>query len=243
MVNSASQALAEFKSQRMGGLLSGFSSTPSAPTIASTSLDDSASDRLARSAPKKSTTAFMNQVRQNGRRYHEEALAGFQAQQQAAKQKILSGQGAGSKGSGGSYPTSGYRLPSGGGGDRPSKRGAYGYQSFGGRYGLTVPASNALTQLENAYRQTFGQGFQTGSGWRSVAEEAKLWNNYISGKGPVASKPGTGVHGYGTAIDINGPINNTNSKQHAWLRQNAAKFGWYWVGQRYGEPWHWEYYG
>lgn len=245
MVNSASQALAEFKNQRMGGLLSGYSSTVNAAPIVGTSISDTATERLARSAPKKSTTAFMDQVRKRGSRMHQTALAGFQAKQQAERQAMASGVGAGGgeAGHGGhshGQPTSGYRAP--GAYDRTSKSGPYGYQAFKGRYGLTVPASNAFTKLENAYRQVFGTGLQVGNGWRSVAQEAELWNLYKAGKGPMASKPGTGVHGYGTAVDINGPINNVNSRQHAWLRQNAAQYGWFWVGQRWGEPWHWEFF-
>ena len=245
MVNSASASLAEFKSQRMGGLLAGYDSQVGAPSIVGTSLSDTASNRLARSAPKKSSTAFLDTIRESGKRLNQTALAGFQARQQAAQQASLSGARSSARGGsgGGGYPASGYRQPSGGSGERKSKQGAYGYQPFAGRYGLTVPASNALTSLEEAYKKAFGQNFVINNGWRSVAEEKVLWDRYQAGKGPIASKPGTGVHGYGTAVDINGPISNANSKQHAWLRQNAAKYGWYWVGQRFGEAWHWEYYG
>lgn len=253
MVNSASQSLAEFKSQKLGGLLSGYSSVVDTPSIVGTSLSDTASQRMARSAPKKSSTAFMDNIRQSGQRLNSIALSGYQAQaragQQAQQQAALAGAigamtGASGLASGSkSYPASGYRQPAGGGGERKSKQGSYGYQPFAGRYGLTVPASNALTSLEGAYKKQFGSGFVTNNGWRSVAEEAVLWDRYKAGKGPIASKPGTGVHGYGTAVDINGPISNANSKQHAWLRQNAAQYGWYWVGQRFGEAWHWEYYG
>ena len=230
----------------MGGLLSGTSSVASAPQIASTSITDGANARMARSAPKKSSTAFLSKVRDAGKGYHETAMYGI-AQQRARAQQAAVGasQGAqqGTRSSGGGGGPTGYRAPSGGNGDRPSKQGAYGYQAFGGRFGLTVPASNAFTALEQLYKKQFGTGFVVNNGWRDIQEEQVLWDRYQSGNGPIASKPGTGVHGYGTAVDINGPISNANSKQHAWLRQNAAQFGWHWIGQRFGEPWHWEYYG
>ncbi len=238
MVNSATQSLAEFKSKQLGGLLSGTSSTVTAPSP----LDiqpQTISAQSARTAPKKSSTAFLDKIRESGKNYHETAMAAIQARQRAAQSASSGGGGGGSS----SYPTTGYRQPSGGNGERKSKQGAYGYQPFAGRYGLTVPASNALTALEGVYKQAFGQGFVVNNGWRGIAEEQQLWNDYQAGRGPIASKPGTGVHGYGTAVDINGPISNANSKQHAWLRQNAAKYGWYWIGERFGEAWHWEYYG
>ena len=238
MVNSATQSLAEFKSKQLGGLLSGTSSTVTAPSP----LDiqpQTLSAQSARTSPKKSSTAFLDKIRESGKNYHETAMAAIQARQRAAQSASSGGGGGGSS----SYPTTGYRQPSGGNGERKSKQGAYGYQPFAGRYGLTVPSSNALTALEGAYKQAFGQGFVVNNGWRGIAEEQQLWNDYQAGRGPIASKPGTGVHGYGTAVDINGPISNANSKQHAWLRQNAAKYGWYWIGERFGEPWHWEWYG
>ena len=240
MVNSASQSLAEFKSQKLGGLLSGYSSVVDTPSIVGTSISDTASNRMARSAPKKSSTAFMDNIRQSGQRLNSIAMSGYQAQARARQRAAGTGS---SGGTDTGYPTTGYRQPSGGNGERKSKQGAYGYQPFAGRYGLTVPASNSLTALEGAYRQAFGQGFVVNNGWRGIAEEQQLWNDYQAGRGPIASKPGTGVHGYGTAVDINGPISNVNSRQHAWLRQNAARYGWYWIGERFGEPWHWEWYG
>lgn len=225
MVNSASQALSEFKSQRMGGLLSGRGSTVDAAPIMGTSLADSASDRLARSAPKKSTTAFMDQIRQSGQRYHQQAMQNAYARQQTP---------VGAAGGGGSR---GYSLP---GGPTAAPKGANGTQSYGGRYGLQMPASNAFSALENAYRQQFGVGFTVNSGWRSYADQVTAYQRMQAG-GPKAATPGTSLHGYGTAVDLGGPIQNTGSAQHAWLRNNASQFGWYWVGQRYGEPWHWEY--
>ena len=244
MVNSATQSLAEFKSKQLGGLLSGTSSTVTTPSP----LDiqpQAVSAQSARTAPKKSSTAFLDKLRDSGKGYHDTVLSGIQARKAAAAAAAAAQQRSVGTSSGGgtSYPTTGYRQPSGGNGDRKSKQGAYGYQPFAGRYGLTVPASSAMTALEGAYKQAFGQGFVVNNGWRGVEEEQQLWNDYQAGRGPIASKPGTGVHGYGTAVDINGPISNANSKQHSWLRQNAAKYGWYWIGERFGEPWHWEYYG
>lgn len=222
MVNSASQALAEFKSQRMGGLLSGTSSTVGAPPILGTSLSDNAATRMARSAPKKSSTAFIDQIRQSGKRLHETAMQGYQAK--AAKQAQAATP------TGGGDP--GYSLPSGG---TPQTGGAR------GQWGLTVPAAEAFRRLSAAYSKVWGSPLKVNSGGRTRQEQQYLYDLYRSGRGNLAARPGTSLHESGIAVDIGGPVYTSNTRQHAWMRQNAAKFGWYWVGQRFGEPWHWEY--
>lgn len=222
MVNSASQALAEFKAQRMGGLLSGTSSLVSGPSIGGTSLSDDASSRMARSAPKKSTTAFMDQVRQSGRRMHETAMAGFQAQAAQAAQQSQGG------------AQTGYQLPSGGKAQTGGRRGAY---------GLTLPAASAFQQLSKAYSRAGMGNLVVNSGGRTYQEQAAAYARYKAGRGNLAAKPGTSLHESGIAADFGGPVTRSGTRQHAWLRQNAAKFGWYWVGARFSqvEPWHWEY--
>lgn len=53
--------------------------------------------------------------------------------------------------------------------------------------------------------------------------------------------PGTSQHGLGLAVDVtNGHIIGTNDPEHAWLRDNAARFGWYPISN---ETWHWEFRG
>lgn len=228
MVNSASQALAEFKSQKMGGLLSGFSSTVDAPTIASTSLADTVSARMARSAPKRSSTAFMDQIRQSGQRLHNSSMSGIQAQRQAQQPR-----------QGGSAQT-GYRLPSGGKPQTGGPRGAY---------GLTVGAVNAYQRLSQAYRNTGFGNLGINSGGRTYAEQARLYDGYRRGLPGYnkAAPPGTSLHESGIAADFGGALYNRNmqaamaTRQHQWMRQNAAQFGWYWTGKNFGESWHWEY--
>lgn len=64
--------------------------------------------------------------------------------------------------------------------------------------------------------------------------------------GKVATAtPGTSVHGWGRAIDVN---LKADPNAFNWLRSNGAKFGWHWPAwaQRKGksyEEWHWEHYG
>jgi hypothetical protein len=224
MVNSASASIAEFKSQQLGRLMSGTGAMVSAPTVGSTSLSDTASQRLARSAPKKSSTAFMQSIRESGARQHQSQMQGYQAKREAQRFQGLQGAAQGGSTS--------YRLPGGGG--RAQTGGPR------GAYGLTVPAANAFGQLSGAYAKRFGGGLTVNSGGRTYQEQVVAYNKMLAG-GPKAAPPGTSLHESGIAVDIGGPITNAGSAQHAWLRQNAAQFKWYWVGQKYGEPWHWEY--
>lgn len=64
------------------------------------------------------------------------------------------------------------------------------------------------------------------------------------GKAPVAT-PGTSIHGWGCAVDLN----VKDKKTYAWLCTNAPKYGWYLAGPRTkaGKPnpnfeaWHWQW--
>lgn len=219
MVSSSTEALAQFKARNAAFL------------------NQTAQAAMATTAPKAQSMGFMTSLRDSGKRAQQIVLDDYAARRAAAQQAALAGPSGPSSNGGGQ---TGYRAPNGNA-DRESKAGAYGYQAFGGRYGLTVPASDAFTRLESAYRKQFGQGFSVTHGWRSVAEEQRLADKY-RGTGVTTSKPGSGVHGYGTAVDLGGAITNPNSKQHAWLRQNAAYYGWFWVGKTWNEPWHWEYF-
>jgi len=118
-----------------------------------------------------------------------------------------------------------------------------GAKGMGGRSGLTVKAGNSLTALERQFFGVFGTGFKINYGYRSSKEQARLYALYKAGKGNLAAPPGHSMHERGIAIDLGGPFTNANSAQHRWLQRNGPKYGWYWVGKNYGEPWHWEYRG
>jgi LAS superfamily LD-carboxypeptidase LdcB len=112
---------------------------------------------------------------------------------------------------------------------------------FGGHSGLQPAASSAFDQMQAAYARVFGGGIPIVDGWRSYQKQVEAWTRYQNGTGPRAAQPGTSVHGHGLAADFGGAIQNAGSAQHRWLAQNGQQFGWYWVGQQYGEPWHFEY--
>lgn len=235
MVNSASAALAEFKNQRLGSITAGSGSMVDSPAVVGSSLSDSFSSRMSRSAPKKSSTIALDQIRKNGVSYHNQAMMGYAAKREAQKfQGLQDSLRQGRTG------TSGYQLPAKGGGGYTGENGRLGPRGGGGAYGLTVPASNAFQQMSAAAQQAGVGGLSVNDGYRDIEGQNQAWADYQNG-GNVAAQPGTSVHGWGQAVDLGGGGGNYSSAQHAWLRQNAANFKWFWVGQNFGEDWHWEY--
>lgn len=69
------------------------------------------------------------------------------------------------------------------------------------------------------------------SGFRSRAEQEKLYAAYKNGTGNLAAKPGTSNHESGDALDLGPP------SAFAWLKQNAGQFGF--KNKIASEPWHW----
>ena len=76
--------------------------------------------------------------------------------------------------------------------------------------------------VDNAYR-TFARQ-------KELVAQVGLYS-----KGGLAAEPGTSNHGWGSAIDLKVKAGN---KEHSWLTNNAAKFGFSTIPQ---EPWHWEH--
>lgn len=78
------------------------------------------------------------------------------------------------------------------------------------------------------------------SGFRSYAEQKRLYDGYISkipGYNPAA-KPGRSNHQNGIAFDI-AVAGGAGNPTYDWLTKNAAKRGF--VRTVNKEPWHWEY--
>ncbi len=69
------------------------------------------------------------------------------------------------------------------------------------------------------------------SGFRSRAEQERLYAAYKNGTGNLAAKPGTSNHESGDALDLGPP------SAYAWLKQNAGQFGF--KNKIASEPWHW----
>ncbi len=84
------------------------------------------------------------------------------------------------------------------------------------RAGIELPIIDAYRPFEDQVR---------------LARELGLYR-----EGGLAAEPGTSEHGWGRALDL-----EVDDKAVAWLRSNAARFGFVEAVPR--EPWHWEYHG
>lgn len=107
--------------------------------------------------------------------------------------------------------------------------------------------AGALTALNEEFRERFGHSLYVNEGGRSIETQWHYWNLYLSGEGNLAGYPGTSTHGFGLAVDMDWPISSKFTEEHAWLRENAHRFGIYWQGVEEGwvqeEPWHWAFDG
>ncbi|HEV2780934.1 MAG TPA: D-alanyl-D-alanine carboxypeptidase family protein [Actinophytocola sp.] len=99
---------------------------------------------------------------------------------------------------------------------------------------LLEPVARAFRRMDAAARAA-GLDLHVNSGYRSYAEQAQLYRDYQNGTGNLAAPPGRSTHGLGLSADIN----VTNPRVQAWLRENAAKYGF--VNDVASEPWHWTY--
>jgi len=92
-----------------------------------------------------------------------------------------------------------------GAGGAPTNLGAEsGRMSIGGMDGVSPALAEALSAAASEYFQATGKKIQVTSGRRDSQKQAKLYQDYISGKSPYpAAKPGTSKHERGLAADIN----------------------------------------
>lgn len=106
--------------------------------------------------------------------------------------------------------------------------------NVGGQVRAEVQTAQAFFKMAAAARQA-GVDLQVCSGFRTQAEQAKLFRLYQRGRGPLASRPGTSNHQSGHALDIE----TRRPKVWPWLRRNAERFGF--IRTVPGERWHWEH--
>lgn len=78
------------------------------------------------------------------------------------------------------------------------------------------------------------------SGFRSYAEQVKLYLESFLPGAPIAAKPGYSNHQSGRAYDIV-TGGSTSTPIYQWLAANAARFGF--KRTVASEIWHWEYIG
>lgn len=109
---------------------------------------------------------------------------------------------------------------------------------------LRADAAFAFNRLSTAYAEQFGQPICVTDSYRSYAEQVAV----KKAKPDLAATPGTSNHGWGTATDLCGGVQEFGSPEHEWLLANAPTYSWFhpsWAepGGSRPEPWHWEYGG
>ena len=109
---------------------------------------------------------------------------------------------------------------------------------------LRCDAADALAQLNVSYRAQFGANLVVTDSYRSYAAQVTC----TATKGSLCATPGTSNHGLGVAVDLGGGMQQSGSKQHAWMTAHAGEFGFDlpdWAGPSGNkpEPWHWEFTG
>lgn len=109
----------------------------------------------------------------------------------------------------------------------------------GGRLAKGAAARSWMAMRWYIHKKTGTWIYPTGpaSSYRSLAKQQEFWNNYTSGKGPLAARPGTSNHGWGKAVDLPLPA------QQAAVRKYGHLFGWGIAGGKLSsdapsESWH-----
>lgn len=111
----------------------------------------------------------------------------------------------------------------------------------GAQYRLRTEAAALLVDWNAAYRMRFGGDLPVNESFRDLAEQQRLYDAYLNGTGALAAVPGTSIHGWGLAIDVD----IYDDAQQRWLRDTAPSYGWWWAGGEFSqiEPWHFEFDG
>ncbi len=109
---------------------------------------------------------------------------------------------------------------------------------------LRVDAAGAFQLLSEEYARQWGEPLCVTDSYRTLDSQIAL----SASKPSLAAVPGTSNHGWGRAVDLCGGVQQFGTAQHAWMRDNAARFNWFlpaWAqqGGSKPEPWHWEYAG
>ena len=106
--------------------------------------------------------------------------------------------------------------------------------------GVDAVLGDKLTALYNEAPPDIQANFRIGSGVRSNEEQARLYQNYLEGKGPLAAPPGKSRHQVGNALDLwygeRGTAERERVKQ--WVHANAPRFGLAFPLLNRGEDWH-----
>jgi hypothetical protein len=116
-----------------------------------------------------------------------------------------------------------------------------------GHPALRSDAANAYYAMSDSFQQAFGSVLIVREAYRDLARQQELYDGWIAGKPGYnrAALPGTSLHGWAIAVDLDSNVNNAGSPQKQWMDANGPGFGWQPRGNGFSpaEPWHFEYDG
>jgi len=103
-----------------------------------------------------------------------------------------------------------------------------------GDHRLWAPAAEAFRGLEQAAAAD-GVTIKVTDSYRSYESQVDVARRKgLYSEGGLAAKPGTSEHGWGLSVDL-----SLDGRAQAWMRTNAARFGFEENVPR--EPWHWTF--
>lgn len=111
---------------------------------------------------------------------------------------------------------------------------------------VAVATGAAFIKVAQKFKSETGLTLHIKSGLRTRLEQTNLWNDYMSGKGGLAAKPGTSEHETGRALDVydsgNDPgVTVAGTARHIIVVRLMLEEGFKATGDTFGEPWHFEF--
>lgn len=107
-----------------------------------------------------------------------------------------------------------------------------------GQY-LRTDAARNFRNMQAAARRA-GIRLSATSGFRTMAQQRRLYALYRAGRGNLAARPGYSNHQQGLSMDVGG-IGGYGTRAYRWLRAHARQYGF--VNDVRGEFWHWTFRG
>lgn len=109
---------------------------------------------------------------------------------------------------------------------------------------LRCDAALSFDLLNQDFKEEFGTDIGITDSYRSYESQVRVKES----KGFLAATPGHSNHGWGLALDLNGPIAKFGTEQRQWMIENGPKYGWIapeWAMEDGSkpEPWHYEFEG
>lgn len=126
---------------------------------------------------------------------------------------------------------------------------------------LRIDAAAGYGSMNAAFTKKFGKELRVSEAYRSYDKQVSIWKaryvkspkkvaNSVEFQGKywtkkknvsVAAVPGTSVHGWALAVDLNSGVQTAGSAEKRWADKYGPKYGWKPVGNNFGEPWHFEF--